>query len=244
MMGINDSAIRYYQDIPESDTWLFKHCRVYRFARIMGVHILKKIRREDLYRLDGVAVDGKGRVDGTRSVVEKQNVVSGTLPGKNEKADWDAGERNLGPRNSYSNHDDLSENGKFLREALKPNPENNNADVEAGRLYREQGEFSKAEELLRRALELNPKNDEASVELGWLYREQGEFSKAEELLRRALELNPENENAYFKLGKLYLDQSKFLQAESLFQRALELDPKSDSTCFELGRLYRIQVKLT
>ena len=27
MMGCNDEGVRYYQDIPEFDTWLFRHCR-------------------------------------------------------------------------------------------------------------------------------------------------------------------------------------------------------------------------
>jgi len=29
MIGCNDRRTMYYQDIPESDAWLFRHCRVY-----------------------------------------------------------------------------------------------------------------------------------------------------------------------------------------------------------------------
>ena len=39
MMGCNDKGVKYYEDIRESDTWLFRHCRVYRFGRIITMHI-------------------------------------------------------------------------------------------------------------------------------------------------------------------------------------------------------------
>ncbi|MCX5704955.1 MAG: hypothetical protein NTZ92_02695 [Candidatus Omnitrophica bacterium] len=50
MMGCNDRGVMYYQDIPESDSWLFRHCRVYRFSQIIYMHILKKLKKEDIYR--------------------------------------------------------------------------------------------------------------------------------------------------------------------------------------------------
>ncbi|MFH1208786.1 MAG: hypothetical protein V1673_04440, partial [Candidatus Omnitrophota bacterium] len=53
MMGSNDQGIKYYEDIPESGTWLFRHCRVYRFGRMLFMHILKKIKHKDIYGLNG-----------------------------------------------------------------------------------------------------------------------------------------------------------------------------------------------
>ena len=49
MMGCNDRRTMYYQDIPDSDSWLFRHCRVYRFSRLIYMHILKKLKQEDIY---------------------------------------------------------------------------------------------------------------------------------------------------------------------------------------------------
>ena len=50
MMGCNDEGVRYYQDIFEVNTWIFRHCRVYRFGRIIYMHILKKIKKEGICR--------------------------------------------------------------------------------------------------------------------------------------------------------------------------------------------------
>jgi len=53
MMGCNDSSIAYYKDIPEANTWIFRHCRSYRFIRLIAMHIVTKtqeIRAEQVFK--------------------------------------------------------------------------------------------------------------------------------------------------------------------------------------------------
>jgi len=127
--------------------------------------------------------------------------------------------------------------------AIELNPKNDNAYIELGWVYRDQGKLSEAELLLKKAIELNPKNDNAYIELGWFYRDQGKLSEAELLLKKAIELNPKNYRAYVVLGWFYRDQGKLSEAELLLKKAIELNPKSDRVYVELGKVYRDQGKL-
>ncbi len=194
MMGCNDHGVMYYQDIPEVDTWLFRHCRAYVFSRLIYGHILKKIRTEGIYGANG--------------------------------------------------SDQSSQAEEAIKKVIGLNPDNDNAYVALGRLYRSQIKFSQAADAFKKALELNPKNDNACVGLGWLYQEQGEFSQAEEAFKKALELNPRNDNAYVSLGQLYVNQNKFSRSEDAFKRALELNPKNDNAYVGLGWLYQAQSKFS
>jgi len=46
MMGINDYGdILYYKDIPENSNWIFKHCRTYRFLRILATNIWQNLSK-------------------------------------------------------------------------------------------------------------------------------------------------------------------------------------------------------
>ena len=46
MAGCNDGEIMYYKDIPEAKSGLFQNCRVYRFMRLMCMHIVKKLKKD------------------------------------------------------------------------------------------------------------------------------------------------------------------------------------------------------
>jgi lysophospholipase L1-like esterase len=47
MMGINERVIRFYADIPEADSWIFRNCRTYRFFRLMFNEFLRKSGNKD-----------------------------------------------------------------------------------------------------------------------------------------------------------------------------------------------------
>ena len=61
MMGINDRGIKYYQDISEVDAWIFQHCRIYRFGRILYTHFLKKLQKKRCLRSRPRRLEGKTR---------------------------------------------------------------------------------------------------------------------------------------------------------------------------------------
>ncbi|MFH1800907.1 MAG: tetratricopeptide repeat protein, partial [Candidatus Omnitrophota bacterium] len=255
MMGINDKGVKYYEDIPGSDAWLFKHCRVYRFGRMLFMHILKKIRREGIYGSSGLDPNRKAKED-TGTEKGNAHVESGRL--YQDQGNLSQTEDSLKkaillhPENDKANvklgafyHDrvEFSRVEDSFKKAIELDPKNDDAYVQLGLHYQTQGKFSQTEDSFKKAIELNPKNDKAYGWLGWLYRIQGKFSEAEDFLRKAVELNPKNENAFIELGGLYRHQSRFFQAENVFKQAIEINPQSDraframaSLCEEMGKL--------
>ncbi|MFH1800091.1 MAG: tetratricopeptide repeat protein [Candidatus Omnitrophota bacterium] len=220
MMGINDKGVKYYEDIPESDTWLFKHCRIYRFGRILYMHLWKTIQKKDIYGFTPKASGRKAKPRDADTVPEKLKPSSPFLI--SSRLFWE--EKFLRAENSF-------------KKAVEINPKNDDAYVELGRVCQDYRKDLQAENLFKKAIEINPKNDQAYVELGQLYLEQVKFPQAENLFKKAMEINPKNDDAYVGFGRIYRSQGDYLHAEDFFNKAIELNPKNDRTCVELGQLY-------
>jgi tetratricopeptide (TPR) repeat protein len=242
MMGNLDQGNRYYQDIPEADTWIFRHSRLYRLARMHFMHIFRKIKREDINRF-------RGPDPGMRA----QPIDTGTLPGnvklwnempaeKVAKLDFNANEGSPGPRSPSLSRSGFSTVEESLKKAIELDPKNDHACVGLGLLYLEQGKFPQVGNLFRKAIALNPKNNDAYVGLGRFSLEQGRFPQAEDRFKKAIELDPKGEHAYVELGRLYQVQGKLSQAEDCFKKAIELNPKSDDAYVGFGGFYLLQDK--
>jgi len=216
MMGCNDDKIMYYRDIPEANTEIFKHCRVYRFGRLIYMHILTKLKKEGIYRLNNLSSNIKTK--------------SGS---QGDKKDPRA-------KDFYQNNRELFEREQAFKKAIELNPNSDSVYVELDQLYRDQGRFAESEQLFKKAIELNPKNGSAYEGLGKLYRDQGRFAEVEQLFKKAIELNPNNGSAYEGLGRLYRVQGKLAESEQMFKKAIELNPKNDFAYVGLGKLYRDQ----
>jgi tetratricopeptide (TPR) repeat protein len=240
MMGNNDQGIKYYQDISESLTWIFQHCRVYRFGRILCMQLLKKFQKKDIYDSGRADFERKPRGDDPGTAMAKAGP-------KNDRVDLEFKKAiELDPKNDkvYVEMGRLYQfRGKYsraeisFRRAIALNPENDDAYAGLGMLFQDQDKLSQAEASFKKAIEINPKNDKARIELERLYRFRDKFSKVETSFKKAIELNPQNDKAYAELGRLYKDQGKFQQARDFYGKAIEINPKNDKACIELGRLY-------
>jgi len=242
MMGNNDSAISYYKDIPEANRELFQHCSLYRFIRSIYMHIVHKLKKEDIYGLDKAGSKRRTEPKETPSAAENKFSSSEesfkkaiALNPKNDGAYVELGWL-------YRMQGKFPEAEELFKKAIALNPKNDKAYVELGWLYRRQGKFPEAEEPFKKAIALNPENDEAYFRLGWLYRLQRKPLEAEEVLKKAIALNPKNDGAYVELGWLYRLQDKFPQAEEVLKKAIALNPKNDNAYVGLGWLYRQQDK--
>ncbi len=240
MMGINDKRISYYQDNTAPDAWLFRYCRTYRLVKILCIHFLKKIKREDIYGLSKSDPSRKSRPKDAGTLSGNPDLLNETPAFKIKELDFYGAKKISGPRSSYSNDGGISKTEASLKRAIELDPKNDKAYVELGRLYKNQGDSFQAGNLFKKAIELNPKNDDAYVELGGLYRFLDEFSQTADLLRKALEINPKNDKAYFELGWLYQMQGERRLSEDFFKKAIEINPKNDSAYAKLGAGYRRQ----
>ncbi|MFH1799473.1 MAG: tetratricopeptide repeat protein [Candidatus Omnitrophota bacterium] len=242
MMGMNDQGVKYYEDIPESDTWLFRHCRTYRFGRILCMHLLKKLLEKDVYGSDRADGRRKSKLNGKGTAIEKANLSNGTSKEKMTRSDLNDAKRTPGPSSSYLNGGRISKTEESFKKAIELDPENDKAYVEMGQLYRERGEFPQAEDFLGKAILLDPGNDKAYAELEKLYRLQSRVFQAEDFFKKAIELDPKSANAYVGLGRCYLLQEKFSLAEDSFEKTIEIDPKNANAYVGFGWLDRFQDK--
>ena len=234
MMGCNDYATMYYQDIPDADTWLFKHCRVYRFSRIIYMQILKKLKKEDIYSVNRSTLALKNSYLNQSKLFEVGTAFKKAIE-LNPQDDRAYLELGL----LYRDQGKFSEAEVVFKKAIELNPQDDRVYFELGRLYQDRGRFSEAELPFKKVLELNPQDDRAYLELGWLYRDQGKFSEAEASFKKGLEFNPQDDRAYFELGQFYQDQGKFSEAEAAFKKAIELNPKSGKIYRALRELYKL-----
>jgi tetratricopeptide (TPR) repeat protein len=235
MMGINEKGVRYYEDIPESDTWLFRHCRVYKFCRMLYMNLLKKLWKKDIYGLGRSDSERKAKSEDAWTVAEKTTFAN-EIP-----AEGIARSDSESEKGSSGSNRKFSETEKPFK-AIAFDPQTYNACVGLGQTLYRDGNFSGAEASFKKAIELDPKNDWAYLKLGQLYRFQDKLSRAEDFYRKAIELNPENDNACFGLGWVYIDQGKLPQARDLFKKAAELNPENDNNQYVLGDFYLRQGK--
>ena len=110
-----------------------------------------------------------------------------------------------------------------LRNALKVDPDYDEAHYNLGYGYRIQGKFALAEKHLRRAIEIDPKYGKAYAELGQLMA-QDKPNEATSLLRRAVKYNPNDLWSRAHLAEALSRLRKLKAAEEQYRELLELWP--------------------
>ena len=225
MMGCNDRRTMYYQDIPESDTWLFRHCRVYRFSRLIYTRILKKLKKEDIYRVKSP--------DPNQSKYSNIEESSRKTIGLNPKDD----SAYLALGQLYRNQGRYVESEQALKKAIRLNPKNEFAYTELGQFYKNQERYAEAEQILNKAIESNPKYELAYVELGRLYKDQKRHIESEQILNKAIKLNLKSDQIYIMLGQVYKEQKRYAESELMLKKAIELNPHNELACGGLATVY-------
>jgi tetratricopeptide (TPR) repeat protein len=239
MMGGNDRKTMYYQDIPESDTWIFRHCRVYRFGRLLFMQAFKKLGKKDIYSLNKpmqVLKTSYPAPDKPHEV--KQPLEQTVKSGPENNFNW--------VRSGWRHYSkgELVEAEQAFKKAIDLDPKNDAAYTGLGHIYKDQAKNSEEESAFRKAIELNPKSDAAYTGLGGLYKDQGKYVESETLLKKAIELNPRNDSPYAELGRLYNYQKRYAESEQALHEALRLNPKDDAVYVVLSWVYRDQEKFT
>jgi tetratricopeptide (TPR) repeat protein len=235
MMGFNDRYTLYYKDIPERDSKLFRYCRVYRFMRLVYMHILNKLEKKDIFRLEGIDSAKKTKLElrrlfqpqGKFSEAEESFRKAVELNPKDYKAYISLGV-------IYKSQGKFSLAEELFRETIQLDPGNSEGYSELGWLYLIQGRISESEGLFMKSLGYNPANEEAIVGLGRVYQMQGKFSEAEKSFRKAIELHPLNDFAYLGLGEVCESLNKLPESEALFKKVRELNPATYDEYVGLG----------
>jgi len=129
-----------------------------------------------------------------------------------------------------------------LETALRLDPGNVVAWLDAGRAYVGLGRYTEAETALRQAVALAPKQLTCHLALVDFYAGQPHLAAGPGLTaaRAAADLAPQDPSAREALGWMYLLAGDLPQAALHLRSALQLDPDRASAHFRLGLLYRAQ----
>lgn len=135
--------------------------------------------------------------------------------------------------------DDYPDAIRWMREALRFNPKNEQAWYGLGRCYYTQSDFPRAEQAFRRALALNPHDLKAQTNLALTLGMRNEPSKADVAYQAAIRLANANPHTtywpYLDYGTFLLEQSHAAKAIPILQRAVALGPKCADCYGKLGR---------
>lgn len=126
---------------------------------------------------------------------------------------------------------------KIDKAASEPN--NFDAQMQAGNLYVQIKGTDKAREFFDRAARLNPKEYENFVKLGNAYFDIGQFEQAEKWYLEALNKKPQDLNVRTDLGITFVERGApdYDRAVKEFQTALETNPKFEPALYNLGVAY-------
>jgi tetratricopeptide (TPR) repeat protein len=121
----------------------------------------------------------------------------------------------------------------------KNEPNNFDAQMEAGDLYVKIQAFDKAQEFYNRAEQLKPSDYEKIVQLGNGFFDAGKFEKAEKWYEQALAKKPDDINVRTDLGITFVEREKpdLDRAVKEFQTSLETNPRHEPTLYNLAVAY-------
>lgn len=124
--------------------------------------------------------------------------------------------------NCYNELGEYERSLLYHDQALEADPNNHQAFVNKGIVFRLQGEFSKAEQAYSKALEMAPDYAELHASLGALAIHQGKNEEAVLSLERAVKLDDQLAVAHSNLAYAYASVGRFDEAESELANAVRL----------------------
>lgn len=124
-------------------------------------------------------------------------------------------------------------------EKAKNEPNNFEAQMEAGDMYAQISRFDEAVKFYQNGVKLKPDNFQANVVLANVYFDTKQFEEAEKYYTKALEINPKDINARTDLATTLVERPnpQFDRAFAEFKKSLEIDPKHEPTIYNLGVAY-------
>ena len=126
------------------------------------------------------------------------------------------------------------------QEGVAQNPNDPEARIYLGTIYRNIGRYDDAVAQLKKAAELDPRRPQSYYELSVVYEKMGRTAEAINELNTAIAQAPEFETAYYRLGTLYLNANQADKAVEILKKSLALSPFSADTHYYLGQAYEQQ----
>ena len=123
-----------------------------------------------------------------------------------------------------------------LEHVVRLSPEETEAYLMLGRLYRASGEPERAAEVYRDFVQVEPSSEEGVIALAELQIDAGNIGEAIELLEEFSANQPESDTALIVLGQAYVQADELDNAADAFQRVLDLGREEVEIRQELARI--------
>jgi protein O-GlcNAc transferase len=127
---------------------------------------------------------------------------------------------------------------KYIKRALKLNPDNAEAYTNMGNAYKNKGQLDKAITSYEEAIKLKPHLAMAHNNLGSALQEQNLLDEAVTCYQKALKLEPDLYMAYNNLGVIMLEKGHLDEAAKYCRKAIALNPGFADAYNNLGYVYK------
>ncbi len=135
------------------------------------------------------------------------------------------------------------------KKVLEKNPDNFQAYVNMGLIYRDMSLYNKAIDAYNKAIAINNKEPIIFLNLGWAYYNISDFDKAKESFQKAVALVKEAKTsdficeAHFGLGSTYIMQKLYDKAKEEFNEAIQSNSNYTPAYFRLGMVYEAEEQI-
>lgn len=122
----------------------------------------------------------------------------------------------------------------------KNEPENFEAQIEAGKMYAQIQKMDEALAFFQKAQQIKPDDFDANVFLGNAFYDAGQFENAETYYQKALQIKPDDVTVQsdFATTFLQLKSPDYQRALKEFDKALKLNPKHEPTLYNMALTYQ------
>ena len=137
---------------------------------------------------------------------------------------------------AYYDNCKLADAERKLQEALKINPDNEDALVLLGKIYFDKNEFEKSKEIFNKFPQTS-ENPEVLNYLGLFAIEDFKFIDAIKYFSKASNIDKQNPKYFYNLGNAYFYNGWFKEALNTYRQAICMEPENLGYRYSLAYLY-------
>ena len=142
----------------------------------------------------------------------------------------------------YADAKDTAQAFNELKEAIRLNPNYEEAYTKVVKIYREYGMYTNALSYAKRATKHFEPTEILSFEIATTLLQQENLDSASFWYNKVLEKNPSAWRANLGIAKYLIAKKDYLQAEKYYNKALEYNPNIEGGYYQLGYIYEYYVR--
>jgi len=142
--------------------------------------------------------------------------------------------------NTYYDKGDYDRAIVDYTQAIKLDPNYNDAYYNRGNAYFDKGDYNRAIVDYTQVIKLDPNNDDAYYNRGNTYYNKRDYNRAIADYTQAININPNYAKAYHNRGLVYKNKSDYDRAITDYNQAIKLNPNDAIAYFNRGLVFNIK----